>query len=66
MKKIFIIAFLLVNFSYSFSWGTQFLTPVQYYKNYLNCLNTAKNGTAKQKILAQQFCLENYGVDTNP
>ncbi|TQR30655.1 hypothetical protein DMB92_07505 [Campylobacter sp. MIT 99-7217] len=66
MKKFFIlVAFAgLLGSSSAFAWGNPYLTPQQNYKNYMACLNTAKNGAERQKILANWACETYYGVTT--
>lgn len=50
-----------------FQMGYPYLNPTQHYANYMGCLNTAKNGTEHQQIIANEFCQSMYGVTTyNP
>ena len=68
MKKI-LLSFSLLAFLSSnlFAWGFPIKNPNQDYimaqNIILNCRNTQKYGTQKQKLYAQALCLQ-YGIDT--
>jgi len=68
MKKICIFFVFLATFAANsaFAWGNPFLTPQQNYKIYLNCVNTANNGTTSQKIKANWLCQRYFGISTLP